>query len=73
MLDITNIAKKEKHYLIITKLLATNTKQLANYTITFVSFARQFILALESLQSYYKLVVSYLYFIGNLVLIVKQN
>jgi hypothetical protein len=40
MLDIANIAKKEKRCLIAAKLLVTNTKQLANYTITFISFAR---------------------------------
>jgi hypothetical protein len=39
MLDAANTAKKEKHYLITAKLLAINTKQLADYAITFVSFA----------------------------------
>jgi hypothetical protein len=39
MLNIANIAKKEERCLIATKLLATNTKQLADYTIAFVSFA----------------------------------
>jgi hypothetical protein len=40
MLDIANVAKKEERCLIAAKLLATNTKQLANYAIAFVSFAR---------------------------------
>jgi hypothetical protein len=48
MLNIANVAKKKKRCLIVTKLLATNTKQLADYAITFVSFAYRFILTLES-------------------------
>jgi hypothetical protein len=40
MLNIANIAKKEERCLIAVKLLATNVKQLANYTVAFVSFAR---------------------------------
>jgi hypothetical protein len=49
MLDAANAAKKEEHCLIAAKSLATNTKQLADYIIAFVSFACRFVLALESL------------------------
>ena len=48
-LDAADIAEKEKHCLIAAKLLATNTKQLADYAVAFVGFARRFILALEGL------------------------
>jgi hypothetical protein len=47
ILDTANIAKKEERCLITAKLLATNTKQLANYTITFISFAYRFVLTLK--------------------------
>jgi hypothetical protein len=48
MLDAADIAEKEKHCLIAAKSLATNTKQLADYTVTLVSFAYRSVLALES-------------------------
>jgi hypothetical protein len=40
MLDAANVAKKEERCLIAVKLLATNTKQLADYAVALVSFAR---------------------------------
>jgi hypothetical protein len=39
-LDAANTAEKEERCLIAVKLLATNAKQLADYAVAFVSFAR---------------------------------
>jgi hypothetical protein len=39
-LDAANAAEKEERCLIAAKSLATNAKQLADYAVAFVSFAR---------------------------------
>ena len=68
-LDAANIAKKEKRCLIATKLLAANTKRLADSAAALVVLISQSAVALKGLWSNYEIIVSHLYLAAKSLLI----